>query len=108
MHSIAPAAVAILAIMSSAVITNAATIAAGHHGVMTSPSATAMTSTSPATAGDGRSHHGPSRPNVLYLLSDDLRADVHALSDSPTVTPNLDKLAARSLIFERAYCQPVS
>ena len=83
---------AIMAILWPAVANAAATIAAGHHD---------------STSGDGRSHHGPSRPNVLYLLSDDLRADVHALSDSPTVTPNLDKLAARSLIFERAYCQPV-
>ena len=47
----------------------------------------------------------PARPNVLYLISDDMRADVHAITDSPTITPNLDALAQRSLIFERAYCQ---
>ena len=42
--------------------------------------------------------------NVLYFVSDDMRSDWHAYG-LPVVTPNLDKLAAKSLLFEHAYCQ---
>merc|ERR1712216_576606 len=44
------------------------------------------------------------RPNVLYIISDDHRAEL-GLAGSPAVTPNLDRLANRSLMFRRAYCQ---
>lgn len=42
--------------------------------------------------------------NVLYFVADDMRADWHTYG-LPTVTPNLDALAAKSLLFEHAYCQ---
>ena len=42
--------------------------------------------------------------NVLYLLSDDMRADWGAYA-LPTKTPNLDRLAAEGLLFTHAYCQ---
>ena len=42
--------------------------------------------------------------NVLYLLSDDMRADLGAYG-LPTKTPNLDRLAAEGLLFTHAYCQ---
>ena len=42
--------------------------------------------------------------NVLYFVSDDMRSDWHTYG-LPVVTPNLDKLAAKSLLFEHAYCQ---
>ena len=44
------------------------------------------------------------RPNVLFILADDLRVE-WADEGSPALTPNLDRLAARSLRFDRAYCQ---
>lgn len=45
-----------------------------------------------------------SKPNVLFLISDDL-ANVLAVSGDPRArTPNLDKLAARGVRFDRAYC----
>ena len=45
------------------------------------------------------------RPNVLFLLTDDQRADtIAALGHPQIVTPNLDKLANRGFSFSRAYC----
>lgn len=45
------------------------------------------------------------RPNVLFIAIDDLRDWVQCLGVNPQVkTPHLDRLAARGLAFERAYC----
>jgi iduronate 2-sulfatase len=44
------------------------------------------------------------RPNVLLIMADDLRTEV-ASYGSPALTPNLSRLAARSVQFNRAYCQ---
>src|SRR5262245_44376439 len=44
-------------------------------------------------------------PNVLFLLTDDQRADtVHALGNATIATPNLDALARRGMVFRNAYC----
>ena len=45
------------------------------------------------------------RPNVLFIVADDLRCDLGAYGHPEAITPNLDRLAARSRIFTRAYCQ---
>ncbi|TJY63670.1 sulfatase, partial [Arthrobacter sp. CAU 1506] len=43
------------------------------------------------------------RPNVLVLIADQLRADHLGFAGNPTVrTPNLDRLAAESMIFTEA------
>src|SRR5688500_18869617 len=44
------------------------------------------------------------KPNVLFIMADGLRAAL-ASYGSPALTPNLDRLAKRSLQFDRAYCQ---
>ena len=45
-----------------------------------------------------------SKPNELFLISDDL-ANLLAVSGDPRAkAPNLDKLAARGVRFDRAYC----
>jgi arylsulfatase A-like enzyme len=45
------------------------------------------------------------RPNVLFLLTDDQRADtIHALGNPVIQTPNLDRLARSGLVFRNAYC----
>lgn len=45
------------------------------------------------------------RPNVLFLLTDDQRADtIHALGNAVIQTPNLDRLARSGLVFRNAYC----
>lgn len=45
-----------------------------------------------------------SKLNVLFLMADDLRPEL-ASYGSPAITPNFDRLAKRSVQFERAYCQ---
>ena len=45
------------------------------------------------------------RMNVLFLISDDMRADLHVYGHEIAKTPNLDWLASEGVRFERAYCQ---
>jgi len=45
------------------------------------------------------------RPNILFIVSDDLNDWVGCFGGHPQVkTPNIDKLARRGVIFENAYC----
>ncbi|KAK7097573.1 hypothetical protein V1264_004527 [Littorina saxatilis] len=46
-----------------------------------------------------------SRPNVLFLVVDDLRPKLGCYGETNMVTPNIDQLAASSVRFDRAYVQ---
>ena len=47
----------------------------------------------------------PKKPNVLFIAVDDLRDWVGYLGkNAQTITPNIDKLAARGVAFTHAYC----
>ena len=51
----------------------------------------------------------PAKPNVLLLISDDLRPQLDAAGyctdGAPVATPNLKKLSSESVVFTRAYVQ---
>ncbi len=50
--------------------------------------------------------HAPAaKPNVLFIAADDLANVLGRTRPAGLRTPNLDRLAARGVFFERAYCQ---
>ena len=44
------------------------------------------------------------RPNVLFIVLDDLNDWLGCYGDEQALTPNIDRLAERGVLFERAYC----
>ncbi|MEI7676620.1 MAG: sulfatase [Bacteroidales bacterium] len=47
----------------------------------------------------------PVRPNVLFIVVDDLRPELGCYGVSHVKTPNIDRLAKSGVVFTRAYCQ---
>jgi arylsulfatase A-like enzyme len=44
------------------------------------------------------------RPNVLFIAVDDLRPELGCYEKEHILSPNIDRLAEKGIVFERAYC----
>jgi arylsulfatase A-like enzyme len=53
----------------------------------------------------GATAAGTNKLNVLFIMSDDMRAEFAGTGSQLAKTPNLDKLAAAGVRFDRTYCQ---
>ena len=68
------------------------------------PGAAALLTGCGQTAADSKKTDSPKRPNVIYLISDDLGiGDLSCYGATKVHTPNLDRLAAQGLQFTNAY-----
>ncbi len=58
-----------------------------------------------ASLGLARSATAAEKRNVLFIAVDDLRPALACYGDPIAITPNIDRLASKGVVFRRAYCQ---
>ncbi|MGC9502901.1 sulfatase [Baaleninema sp.] len=56
-------------------------------------------------SGTSRPNKANKPPNVLAIVVDDLRPQLNCYGHQQMISPNIDRLAAGGMLFERAYCQ---
>jgi iduronate 2-sulfatase len=45
------------------------------------------------------------RPNILFIAVDDLKPNMGCFGDPLAITPNIDAIAAKGMVFTKTYCQ---
>ena len=45
------------------------------------------------------------KTNLIFIMFDDLRNELNAYGRKHMITPNFDRLASKSVVFDKAYCQ---
>ncbi len=55
-------------------------------------------------AGDAPGAARPEKPNILFILVDDLRPQFGIYGHPETLAPAMDRLASRGMVFDQAYC----
>jgi len=70
-------------------------------GIICAPHAGAATATTAPAIPPSQ----PAKPNVLFIAVDDLRPELGCYGQRVVKSPNMDRLAAEGLLFQRAYCQ---
>ena len=62
-----------------------------------------------SAASNDSSDHGSQKKlhqtNLLFIMFDDLRTELNAYGKHGIISPNFDRLAARSVVFDNAFCQ---
>ncbi|MGK6343669.1 sulfatase [Chryseobacterium sp. DT-3] len=59
----------------------------------------------PGTKKNIRRNQKQTKPNILFIPIDDLRPEMGCYGNTVIKTPNMDRLAAKGVVFKRAYCQ---
>lgn len=67
--------------------------------------ASLATATAALTRSGVSAENTADKPNVLFLPVDDLRPQLGCFGHKQMISPNIDRLASESVVFENCYCQ---